>query len=294
LERISYLSIPLFETSSGQLAEQLVTQAEYAARLEKIAKRVGREEKSAVKRTLSLLRELQREIRMELATVPEDQLRVEHLRRLLPVVNARLADYTARLQRITSEELEEFYHLGSNDFDEILEVQGFTAPFFGLPRNLLDIAQDFSAELITDISEDLRRRINRTLRLGVLRGDSPFKVMKEIGGRISRGAFRTAAQRAETIARTELLRMYSVGHWARMQSTAEQFPDLRKRWVSSHDPRVRPSHARADGQVVRWDKPFIVGGYKAMFPRDPRLPPEESVNCRCIMVPVPPEEFLGS
>ncbi|MCD6506454.1 hypothetical protein J7M22_07480 [Candidatus Poribacteria bacterium] len=285
-------SIPESDLRLRSLLEAEVSKRVYAAKLTKLTRRVDRLENSAIKRLLSLLQELQREIRRELSETPEERFRAEHLRTILSIVNDRIADYSARLERAMNEELEEFYHQGSNDFDEMLEVQGIKAPMFGLPRDVLEIAQGFSADLISNITDDLRNRINRVLRLGILRGDPPFKIMREIGARIDRGVFRTPMQRAEAVARTELLRMYSLGHWARMQSTAEYVPGLKKRWVSAHDPRVRPSHARADGQIVPWDKPFLVGGHKAMYPRDPRLPPEESVNCRCVMVPVITEEEL--
>ena len=272
--------------------EAEVSRRVYTAKLTRLTRQVGKLEGSALKRLLSLLKELQSEIRRELSETPEERFRAEHLRSLLAVVNDMISDYSVRLQSVMNKELERFYHRGSNDFDEMLEVQGIKAPMFGLPRDVLEIAQGFSADLISGITDDLRNRINRILRLGILRGDSPFKIMREIGARIDRGPFKTVAQRAETVARTELLRIYSLGHWARMQSTAEYIPSLRKRWVSSRDPRVRPSHAKADGQTVPWDKPFIIGGHKAMYPRDPRLPPEESINCRCLMIPVITEEEL--
>jgi uncharacterized protein with gpF-like domain len=46
---------------------------------------------------------------------------------------------------------------------------------------------------------------------------------------------------------------------------------------------VRKTHQAMDGVTVGIDDYFIVGGKKAMFPLDSRLPPAEKVNCRCAM-----------
>lgn len=55
-------------------------------------------------------------------------------------------------------------------------------------------------------------------------------------------------------------------------------------WVSMRDEYVRVNHWDADGQTVPVNEPFIVGGYKMMFPLDDSLgaPIEEIINCRCI------------
>ena len=59
--------------------------------------------------------------------------------------------------------------------------------------------------------------------------------------------------------------------------------EVLKTWVAILDMKTRPSHAEADFQQVSINDDFIVGGFKAKFPRDPNLPPEESIGCRCIV-----------
>lgn len=54
-----------------------------------------------------------------------------------------------------------------------------------------------------------------------------------------------------------------------------------KRWSSQLDEKVRSSHAALEGVVVPVDADFDVGGFPAAYPRDDRLPPAESQNCRC-------------
>jgi hypothetical protein len=59
---------------------------------------------------------------------------------------------------------------------------------------------------------------------------------------------------------------------------------IKRRWICTKDARTRLSHGLADGQIVVGTKnPFIVGGYKMMFPGDKSMnaPGHEIYNCRC-------------
>lgn len=57
----------------------------------------------------------------------------------------------------------------------------------------------------------------------------------------------------------------------------------KKRWKSYRDERVRADHADVDGQVIDINRPFHVGEYMMMYPKDDSLGAglEEIVNCRC-------------
>lgn len=57
----------------------------------------------------------------------------------------------------------------------------------------------------------------------------------------------------------------------------------RKTWDSVGDNRVRAAHLSADGQSVRVNEPFIVGGEQLMYPGDDSLGASAGniINCRC-------------
>lgn len=57
-----------------------------------------------------------------------------------------------------------------------------------------------------------------------------------------------------------------------------------KRWLATDDERTRPTHRKAEGQVVPLDKPFHVGESDLAFPGDPTGLPQEWINCRCTML----------
>jgi hypothetical protein len=59
-----------------------------------------------------------------------------------------------------------------------------------------------------------------------------------------------------------------------------------KQWISTEDPRTRPTHVAADKQRTLLREPFRVGGASLLFPGDPRGPGAEVINCRCSMLPI--------
>lgn len=62
-----------------------------------------------------------------------------------------------------------------------------------------------------------------------------------------------------------------------------QVINITKRWDSMGDSLVRAAHAAADGQVVDFNEPFIVGGERLMRPSDTSLGASMGnvINCRC-------------
>lgn len=91
--------------------------------------------------------------------------------------------------------------------------------------------------------------------------------------------------RLENIARTETLRAYNTGSYELYKAwgVVEQ-----KEWLSTNDDRTRPSHVSANGQIVALNEPFVVGGYRMMYPLDGSLgaPASEICQCRCTSIPI--------
>lgn len=91
--------------------------------------------------------------------------------------------------------------------------------------------------------------------------------------------------RALVIARTELRRAQMGGLWnAYATYGRDRGVRYTKRWLDSNDARVREAHVDTDGQVRAIDRPFAVGvdggpKFPAMYPLDPILPPELSIQC---------------
>lgn len=77
------------------------------------------------------------------------------------------------------------------------------------------------------------------------------------------------------------------GQWdnktALQLATASQ---LRTQWFAVGDSHTRPSHMAVNGETVPAGIPFVIGGYRLMYPGDASLgaPAEITANCRCIIL----------
>ena len=125
-----------------------------------------------------------------------------------------------------------------------------------------------------DIWQEVREASVDRLRAGV---EIPElrKEIEDIAG-VSRS-------RAAAVARTETLGAYNGGDLDGAVALGDAGP-VAKRWLSTSDGRTRETHAAADGQVVPFGEPFIVGGVEMARPLDPAGPASEVVNCRCVML----------
>lgn len=95
-----------------------------------------------------------------------------------------------------------------------------------------------------------------------------------------------SVERAESIARTELISASSYGSLLGAQATGLRLLQV---WLATPGPRTRPTHREAGGQAVPLGSTFTVGGAAARYPGDPLLPAGERVRCRCTVTYRPVE-----
>ena len=102
------------------------------------------------------------------------------------------------------------------------DAVGAPASLADLSRTQLLVAQDYSADLVRGLSQAGRDRLNSTLSRAFLGGQSVTDIIKEIGRTIGDGQFGIITRRAETIYRTEVLRMQSIATQARLEQAVER------------------------------------------------------------------------
>ncbi|HXF72322.1 MAG TPA: phage minor head protein [Actinomycetota bacterium] len=273
----------------------------FERRVDEILRQADRMTEEAVRRALELAEQTRREILDRLSSLPEGSFSARHLRGLREGLDRAIAGLVGRYQREVRDLLERAHELGIDLGEEPLKLAalasrsaGQVVPAGVVPRQTLEVLQDYSAELITRIGEEARARINSVLAQGALGVVSPHEAIRRIAGALpDASVFRSIGLRAETIYRTEAGRVLSAAAEVRMGQMADRLPRMRKQWVAVMDARTRPTHAAAHGQIVGAREQFVVGGYLARFPRDPYLPAGESISCRCWAIPVIDDDVIA-
>ena len=133
---------------------------------------------------------------------------------------------------------------------------------------------------IMDISRTTAKRINTQVEAGLANNET----LTEIAARIREHVSGMSSARALTVARTEVGIASATAEQVEMRNTQEVLGiTVIKIWSATKDDRTRETHADADGDEAKLDSPFIVGGAEMMHPMDPDGPPEEVINCRCVL-----------
>jgi hypothetical protein len=127
---------------------------------------------------------------------------------------------------------------------------------------------------IVSIAETTRAQIIAQVERGFAAGLGQEGVARFIADNVAS----IARTRARVIARTET---HSAANYGAFGAAEETGLTLEKEWISAEDERTREAHAAADGQIVGKDEMFDIGGFGAMYPGDPSLPADQSINCRC-------------
>lgn len=137
---------------------------------------------------------------------------------------------------------------------------------------------DFWGKILETIRGDLGEAISRTSSSGRSGTDAARQIVSDVFGPLM------SSERAGRIAEVEADAAANSGQYV----VAEDFSKLgiakRRQWITRLDSLVRDTHFKAYAQIAAIGQPFMIGGYPALFPKDPSLPPKERCRCRCVAV----------
>lgn len=159
----------------------------------------------------------------------------------------------------------------ANDFGLAMSLK----PDSSLVKELLDQRVQ---RFVKKISDTTFKQLKESLFEGLMNGESETKLAE----RVNEVMTLAKRQRAQTIARTETFSVINESHIETYKVNGIEW----KEWLTAGDERVRDAHMAADGQIVRIDQPFVVGGDYLMFPGDPHGSASNIINCRCVSLPV--------
>jgi HK97 family phage portal protein len=167
---------------------------------------------------------------------------------------------------------------------ELVEVKASDDVFDTALRSFV---RNQSGRKISRIQQVTRRRVVAAVRKSILQANETGEDSARLVKKSIQAVYKSfSAARANTIARTET---HNAALYA-MQKGAEslRIPGMKKTWVAANDDRTRESHADIDGTEVDLKENFLVpnpdGSPDEMIgPGDQSAPPEQVINCRCVL-----------
>jgi hypothetical protein len=234
-----------------------------------------------------LLVEVKRQIVTELLTVQGESYAAYHLQQNLASIERYLRGFEAAAGAQMGQLLDAAYEAGADLPAAAARAGGLFVSFGHIPGPVLQTLKDFSVHKISGLTADAFSRLRGELTLGILGQKTPHQVTQAIAGTLeSPGVFKSIEERAETIARTEMGRAFSQATQTGLAQAQTSVPGLKKQWWhAGHPKRPRQNHLALHGQIQPVDKPFLLGSLSMMFPRDPKAPASEVINCGCEHVP---------
>lgn len=239
-------------------------------------------DEKAVRETLAMLENLRQEILSILGSSVTEYQRSQ-LSQIIVAIDNATSRFRDRYATQLAAAQDQGFNLGVKLADASQATLHVGIPF--VSQEALEISKNYSADLVRNVTDATRGILTSEIRRGILTGQTLDQVMYRIGQNLDSGKFMGIKQRAETITRTEVNRIMSSSTWQRMQQMSQTVDGLQQQWDAANDARTRPAHHAADGQIVNIDQPFIVAGEELRFPGDPAGSAENTINCRCRVIP---------
>ncbi len=165
---------------------------------------------------------------------------------------------------------------------KIYEEIGIQAAFDMQNPRVKEHLKDLAGERIKGINLTTQDNLKRELIEGFRAGEG----YADIADRV-RDTMGVNATRAETIARTEVMRS---SNFATTDAYKQSGVIARKQWVATvSDGRTRDEHLELNGATIPIDEDFEINGNPAQFPGD-FGDPALDINCRCTIAPVVDDE----
>lgn len=144
-----------------------------------------------------------------------------------------------------------------------------------IKKLLADNENPFTMIAIDEIKDKttIYNLLKRQFTTAIINGESIDKIAKRV-----QQVMESNGSRANAIARTETTRLEALGRQDAFKKGEEMGLKLKKKWISTIDPRTRESHLSMQGETVGLDEKFSNG---LDYPGGMGGKASEVVNCRC-------------
>jgi hypothetical protein len=273
------------------------TQREFDRKVKTIIENILARERESIEAARRLLDDTRKDILLKLAESGRTEFDYYWLRSVRTAIESRIAQLDRDMAAKLKADINTAFDLGGKLIDEPARVILGVNPIIGVSSQVAEVAASFSASLIKDLTTEAQAAIDGVLQRAAIGGLKVQDAIKQIGASLNDSKiFKSIAARAETIFRTEVLRVQSIATQARMEANREPMRNagwaLGKRWLATRDKRARQAHLAVMGQEREVDESFNVGGEELMYPRDPAGKADNTINCRCVSQPTTKRIFV--
>lgn len=201
-------------------------------------------------------------------------------------------------------DLETHTYKTANDFFQGSYQNGYIGSMYELQKQGIPITVPVDTkEMMTAIKTDSKlstkyytskglnvsniKTLKKNIALEATRGIASGKSWLEVANLLTiQRHFQVSQSDAMRIMRTEGNRINQQGRLDSGNEAVKSGCNILKQWDATLDSRTRPAHAEADGQIVKWDEDFIVGGEKMKAPSVGGSA-SNVCNCRCQLLKRP-------
>jgi hypothetical protein len=263
----------------------------YAEKLNALTRTAEALTPEAEKRIRALLDEANKEILADIARTDPGSYTAARLKALKAQVDRVMEQFGQQASSQVEKIQEQVYQQSAQAIDATVAAgTGTLAVQPVIDRAALQVIQGYTSDLIGGLSRNASAKINAAVQRASLGGMDLAQLTKQIGnaryGSEYTGLFSQVGEQTLNVALNETRRVQSVASFTRIKDLAPMHPKMGKGWRHIPVARVpRISHILANGQIVKPEDPFIVGGEELMYPRDPSGSAENTINCSCLLYP---------
>lgn len=224
-----------------------------------------------------LLRRAQGEIALTLASAPSDyqQWRLNALNlevdRLLGIFGDQAGD-------VLSNAAGEAWAGGLAAIDKPFSAAGIEMVLPVIDSTQLQAMRTFMVDRIKDVGVQAAQKIKSEIGQALIGIQDIAQTIQKVGSIMGE----SSVSRVTTIVGDNLSRAWATASFDRAMQSDAVGVEMEKIWRRSGKIHSRLAHDLADGVRKPINEPFVINGHKIMYPKDPKAPIEESINCGCV------------
>lgn len=226
---------------------------------------------------VALLRRAQGDIALTLASAPSDyqQWRLNALNlevdRLLGIFGDQAGD-------VLSNAAGEAWAGGLAAIDKPFSAAGIEMVLPVIDSTQLQAMRTFMVDRIKDVGVQAAQKIKSEIGQALIGIQDIAQTIQKVGSIMGE----SSVSRVTTIVGDNLSRAWATASFDRAMQSDAAGVEMEKIWRRSGKIHSRLAHDLTDGVRKSIKEPFVINGHKIMYPKDPKAPIEESINCGCV------------